>query len=508
MLNIPRTFGALTGPIPTSYLDNNFLAIAQTFVSTIAELRTIPKTGSGVAFTLGYYNKGDGTTGCYWYNPTDTTSADNGGTIIVASDGGRWYLDYNGEVNAKNFGAPADGVTDDYPFIQKAIDNVFKVYCSHGTYILSQQLLIRNSCVGLRGDGQLVTVFQKKFNGNAVNFSNGGAVLKDFGIVGNGATFTGGGMFVSGNSNIINNVRITDTADSPIIVQGQAAVYLSVHQCFLLPTAPSSTFSIRLSGSADLGAAPTARVFSEITGGARLVDFTGMNAVTLVDSFGIDVLFSLTSAKVKMIGNRLTNAIGDVTIFGQDHIIVGNQWGFGLSSNTVYIDTSASNITFDQSNTILTNVTTTISWIQDLNAGLGQANLNTIFVGLDSFTETWFGSTTSATLGNATVVTVYERNGRTCRAQIRIITGSTTVVAVGDWSFSLPLKAAVNAVGSFKIVPSSGNIRTGIAVVSGGASAAFLYLDNTTGTPYGSTSGTFGTGTDILIDIEYTIAFS
>lgn len=123
MLVIPRIFGNLTGPIPTSYLDQNFTAIGQTFIATIAELRTVPKTGSGVAFVQGYYAMGDGGGGWYYHNVADTTSADNGGTIIVASDGGRWYLSLvlNEKFSPLTFGANGTG-GDDTTALQNAMN--------------------------------------------------------------------------------------------------------------------------------------------------------------------------------------------------------------------------------------------------------------------------------------------------------------------------------------------------------------------------------------------------
>ena len=53
----------------------------------------------------------------------DTTTANNGGTVIVASDNARWKLELNGEpVNAMQFGAKNDGTTDSTTFVQAAID--------------------------------------------------------------------------------------------------------------------------------------------------------------------------------------------------------------------------------------------------------------------------------------------------------------------------------------------------------------------------------------------------
>lgn len=63
-------------------------------VGSYAALRALTPT-SGVplfATVFGANAPGDGGGGSYWYNSADVASADNGGTIIVSHDGGRWYL--------------------------------------------------------------------------------------------------------------------------------------------------------------------------------------------------------------------------------------------------------------------------------------------------------------------------------------------------------------------------------------------------------------------------------
>lgn len=127
-------------------------------IDSIAALKTLPKTGAKKAFVLGYYAPGDGGGGAYYFDAADVTSLDNGGTVIVASDGGRWKLAIQSEVTVKQFGAVGDGVTiNDVP-IEKAIA-AFKnqgsptwqswaLVFNNGVFRVSQPVVIKNQQFG------------------------------------------------------------------------------------------------------------------------------------------------------------------------------------------------------------------------------------------------------------------------------------------------------------------------------------------------------------------------
>lgn len=80
-------------------------------VADLTQLRALPKTGTGVVFVKGF--------GRYDVDLSDTTSVDNGGTVVVGADGGRWKLNVLSTIDVKQFGAVCDGVVDDTESVQK-----------------------------------------------------------------------------------------------------------------------------------------------------------------------------------------------------------------------------------------------------------------------------------------------------------------------------------------------------------------------------------------------------
>ena len=82
-----------------------------------------------------------GIVGMFVPDPSDTISADNGGTIIVATNGIRWKRQFDGPVNGKWFGAVGDNLTENFPSVLAAWNYCrplgLNLYYPAGTYIVS-----------------------------------------------------------------------------------------------------------------------------------------------------------------------------------------------------------------------------------------------------------------------------------------------------------------------------------------------------------------------------------
>ncbi|MDB5886181.1 MAG: pectate lyase superfamily protein [Polaromonas sp.] len=164
----------LTGPGGAAMLGG-----AVQMVASLTALRSLLKaSASKNAFVSGYYAAGDGGGGSYYLDAADSASLDNGGTVIVGTDGGRWK--FAGSVHAGTFGAVGDynGTTgrDNTAALQAAID-AGASRLPKGRYKITAPLTMRAGMC-LHGDDEYNTVIEQ--TGACPIFVNDPAAVPDF----------------------------------------------------------------------------------------------------------------------------------------------------------------------------------------------------------------------------------------------------------------------------------------------------------------------------------------
>ncbi|TXH04018.1 MAG: hypothetical protein E6R07_08725 [Nevskiaceae bacterium] len=107
-------------------------------ISNLDRMRSL--TGSfqdSELLLAGHSRASDGAQGLFVHNPADTSSADNGGTVVVDAAGRRWHRVYSGAVDVRWFGAKGDGANDDTAAIQAALNAGENIYLPPGIYYAS-----------------------------------------------------------------------------------------------------------------------------------------------------------------------------------------------------------------------------------------------------------------------------------------------------------------------------------------------------------------------------------
>lgn len=174
-------------------------------VDSISALRGLDKTKYTRAFVTGYYASGDGGGGAYWYDSTDVASTDNGGTIIVAADGGRWKLQVIGFLSVKQFGAKGDGTTNDTAAIQATLNAIGSglVFAPHGLYQVTS--LTIPAGVTLLGEGAYATVIRTTSATLTMLTLNASARMKDIKLMSSVTRTNGFYVDIQGNGAILDN---------------------------------------------------------------------------------------------------------------------------------------------------------------------------------------------------------------------------------------------------------------------------------------------------------------
>lgn len=501
-----------------SWIDDILVGLGQRIkqIDTYADAASHVSTSGRIVYVAGRTAAGDGGGGSNWLDTKGTVGrpAANGGTIIHTSDGWLERQRPPGYVRAEWFADIGGGGADDAPAFNAAAALGGEIHVGKPAvaFLLSSPIDLTVDGTKIIGVGMYTSVFRKGFNGEAIKLTGNGTKIAGIGIDGQGATRTGGGIKIIGYNCVAEYCRIVDTDDCPVLFDpavgsnALAGTYALVNGCFLLPRNTSTTYASRCTGVDD-ATRPTARVFRNISGGGPLIDFSGMNRASLIDSFGTLIKFSASSGKINIQGNRFTNAAANITILGSDHTIDNNNWGFGVGFN-VTIDASCANVSWGQNNNIVQGSSTISPPV--IGSAIGGGMPNTLTTPLISYSASfaWFGSTSNGVLGNSTYSAYYSLTARKCCASFSLIRGSSATNPVGTFWFPLPFKANVTATGH-ALVKSSGTAvyYSAVCEVQGGSDKLYIYLNGAAGAMNDASIG-FGTNALIEATINYVVSAS
>lgn len=107
--------------------------------STYTTLRSLYGSGATMVNGQSVYVLGStaGQRGIFFYDSSDSTTAEDGGVVIVDLVGRRWKREYQGAALARWWGCKGDGVTDDKAAMIAALESGYVIDCEGLTYGIS-----------------------------------------------------------------------------------------------------------------------------------------------------------------------------------------------------------------------------------------------------------------------------------------------------------------------------------------------------------------------------------
>lgn len=374
-----------------------------------------------------------GIAGSFQHDQTDTTSADNGGTIIVGADGRRWKRDYSGAVNVKWFNAFGIDSGDDAPAIiyaRNAAGVGGELFFPKGVYPVYQQISQLQSQKWIAEGGQRAVTIKKMFNGDLFVPASF-CTVDGINFHGNGVNYTGRGIYVpSGFSIRLERVRVDKSHG--VSLEFADGVGGGSHICDFeaSTTNPGSVPAIKIKDTS--GPAPkffygiwlSGGLFDLSGGGngSSITNFYVRNFITSApgvfpDFTGSSGLFHISNGRVASIADTTVLSGADATISNvafSGPVVLDKAQGYKLAACTFGAGIS------ETPGTCRYN-----SWGNQPSA----------------FATSWYqdGGTPQPSIGNGSLVMWINRSEYSCHVFLRLVVGSTTTFGnSGVWKFSIP----------------------------------------------------------------------
>lgn len=217
-----------TGESVTDALDKRAIR-----VSTVSDLKALTNLIDGQEISLAAWRSGWAATvdgpkggGSFVVDISDTTTAEDGGTVFVTSGGVRVKRKDYTELTFEMFGAYGDGTNIDTTFIQSAIDSRaaerFPIIADSSVYLVDASIAGRSG-ISIYGAAPTETIIKadSTYTGggailsfNAVDSFITGVTLQDFRIDCNGQDAHGLEIVRAYDANRVTNVMSLNTADA------------------------------------------------------------------------------------------------------------------------------------------------------------------------------------------------------------------------------------------------------------------------------------------------------
>jgi hypothetical protein len=202
-----------------------------------------------------------------------------------------------------------------------------KIVVPRGAYTCVTPPTIAKARVAIVGAGP-GTVVHKGANGAIMTVSGDYFRMRDLDFNGQSATYSGGGLNITGIQPSLIDVVVTATrdvcADFPT-----GATSLEVIGGRYSPTDVSvySIPGIRLGNTTEIS---SPRIIGVTSSGQLTIEMVKVDNGTIIGCDGVQVKWASTTKKIRFLGNRVANGVeGAMVVEGTDHTVVGNIFAQG-----------------------------------------------------------------------------------------------------------------------------------------------------------------------------------
>jgi hypothetical protein len=452
--------------------------------------------------------EGDGG-GVFYYDASDTTTADNGGTVIVDAASKRWKRQYSGPLNANWFGDLSSAFTASVQAAITAAGTYGTVQIPYGSYSLTGTLSLQTGQT-LEGIGGKPTI-TRAFAGTMINAAPAYTRLRFLNIAGVGGTYTNTSTDIAILYNTLHGfqsaeeVQVSNNAGPCVQFSVADAAYSSTFRDCTFTRTTTTNPAIVFPTSVD---STGGREFHGCRGGGGwLMRFNSGINTRVIGGDTVNLDFSGSegvSLRTIIDGMRIATGGSNFTLYGNDSIITGC-----IIAGPGVITGAASR------NSISGNVLSAGSTWTDNSTSTG-TNVNNIDYArytLDAVSPTteWGADGTAPTLGNGTLASQVVRQGRVLAIDIFLTIGSTTTVGTSNWYFKLPApfdnwNARNLTVGVVRILDSGTTWLMGTAWVAAGTNKIYMSTASS-GSQIGAGAPiTWAAGDSLALHIEYEIS--
>lgn len=393
--------------------------------------------------------------------------------------------------DVRSFGATGNGTTDDTAAFVAALASG-SILIPRGNYLITATLNVPAGRT-IQGESRDSAILLHGFNGDLFDLGTN-VKLADFAADGQGATYTGRGISITGTraAQTMERLRFTNFDDPCVYFEtaaGSRSLIMGCEMWRINALTGTGRYAIVIDPAQQLSAVPR-KIIALETGGQCSIDFGGSNNTEVIASILGDLGFDSGEARgVNVLGCRLLNDLA-LTVDGHGITIIGcdvlPQITIAPGADSIAIGPNAYN------NLPIIN-----------NSGNSRNQITHYGI---NYTPVLTSGGTAPDLGNGVLTGRFSQAGGVVRAVINLTIGSTTTLGTGELRVSLPTPRADTT------IEMVGRVRMQIgatqyfadADIPGAVGYVRFYRDGS-GSITATSPATFAAGDNLRIGFSYLI---